>query len=111
MHTNTFVVLIGEKNARYLTLLLIALMYVSAIALVVTGVFLPTVLLVSLALPTARWVWLVFTVPKPKEPPIAYPQWPLWYVAIAFLHNRRFGILYLIGIFSSVLLRALVFHG
>src|SRR5689334_22428121 len=42
--TNTMVVLLGEKRARTTAKLMVALMYVSTIALVIAGVFLPTVL-------------------------------------------------------------------
>jgi 1,4-dihydroxy-2-naphthoate polyprenyltransferase len=108
MNIGTLVVLLGEKNARTLTQASVALMYLSAAALVVTGVFLPTVLLVLLALPRARWLWGVFSQPKPKEPPAGDTIWPLWFVGVAFLHNRRFGSLYLLGLILQILVRAFV---
>jgi 1,4-dihydroxy-2-naphthoate polyprenyltransferase len=108
MHINTLVVLLGEKNARRLTLALVALMYVTALALVVAGVLLPTVLLVLLALPAVRWMWAVFSKPKPTEPPPDDPIWPLFFVGIAFLHNRRFGSFYLLGIVLDIAVRAFI---
>ena len=36
--------------------------------------------------------------PKPLEPPKGYPGWPLWFVAMAFIHNRRFGLLFVTGL-------------
>ncbi len=108
MHINTLVVLIGEQNARRLTLALVILMYVLALALVLTGVLLPTVLLVLLALPAARWMWIIFAKPKPTEPPPDDPIWPLFFVGIAFLHNRRFGSFYLLGIVLDIAARAFI---
>lgn len=108
MGIKTFVVLIGEARARALTVVLVALMYVSAIALVLAGVLLPTLLLVLFALPSAKWVLTAYRFPKPDKPPVEYAGWPLWFVGFTFLHNRRFGMLYLLGIFLHILLRAFV---
>jgi 1,4-dihydroxy-2-naphthoate octaprenyltransferase len=33
--------------------------------------------------------------------------WPLWYVAFAFLHNRRFGTLFALGLLAEVVLTQL----
>jgi hypothetical protein len=32
--------------------------------------------------------------------------WPLWYVAFAFLQNRRFGVLFVLGLSVEVVLHA-----
>jgi 1,4-dihydroxy-2-naphthoate octaprenyltransferase len=108
--TNTMVVLLGETRARMATQILVALMYVSTLALVVAGVFLPTALLVLLALPSAMWLWKIFSAPKPKTPPAWAIGWPLYFVGVAFIHNRRFGMLYLLGIILNIVLN-LVFPG
>ncbi len=52
----------------------------------------------------------VYRQPKPATPPAWYPAsaWPLWFVAFAFQHNRRFGSLFLLGLIADVVLRALV---
>ena len=34
---------------------------------------------------------------KPDAPPEGYRAWPLWFVGIAFIHNRRFGMLFVAG--------------
>lgn len=113
----TLVVMIGERNARRLTQWSTALMYVSTLALLlmglwlprsmtVMGVFMPTLLLVLLAVPSARGLWREFNKPKPTEKPAYDPIWPLYFVAIAFLHNRNFGGLYLLGIILDIALRA-----
>jgi len=48
----------------------------------------------------------MFTMPKPKEMPEGYREdvWPLWFVAGAFLHNRRFGVAYLLALIIDVVL-------
>jgi 1,4-dihydroxy-2-naphthoate octaprenyltransferase len=51
----------------------------------------------------------VYQQPKPSGPPAEYPPaaWPLWFVAFAFLHNRRFGLLFLLGLVGDVIVRRL----
>lgn len=108
MHINTLVVVLGEKNARRLTQACVGLMYLSVIALVFASPLLPTILLVLLALPSAWWLWGVFSQPKPTEPPPNDPIWPLYFVGVAFLHNRRFGSWFLLGLLLDLALRAFV---
>lgn len=105
--TNTMVVLLGEERARSLTKILVALMYVSTSALVLTGIFLPTALLVLFALPLAVSLWKIFSEPKPKTPPEWAIGWPLYFVGVAFVHNRRFGMLYLLGIILNIAINLL----
>ncbi|MDQ3892236.1 MAG: hypothetical protein M3274_04990 [Actinomycetota bacterium] len=33
--------------------------------------------------------------------------WPLWFVAFDFLHNRRFGALFILGLATQAVLRLL----
>jgi 1,4-dihydroxy-2-naphthoate octaprenyltransferase len=41
----------------------------------------------------------MFSNPKPEEKPEDYPEvWPNYFVAGAFVHNRRFGMLFLLGL-------------
>lgn len=105
--THTMVVLLGESLARTTAKVLTALMYVSTIVLVVFGVFFPTALLVLLALPSAVWLWGIYSQPKPQTPPTWAIGWPLYFVGVAFVHNRRFGMLYLGGIILQIILAAL----
>jgi 1,4-dihydroxy-2-naphthoate octaprenyltransferase len=73
--------------------------------LVLTGVFTPALLVVFFAVPLFLQVAAAFRQPKPAAPPAAYPPgiWPLWFVALAFVHNRRFGLLFLGGLTVDVL--------
>ncbi len=106
---HTLPVLIGEKSGRYTILAMFILQYLSVIYLVITGFFTPVMLLVLLALPELVRLWPMFQQPKPAEKPANYPDvWPNYFVASAFVHNRRFGLFYLLAlIVDTVLFRLL----
>lgn len=96
---HTLPVLIGEKAGRFTILVMFILQYMSVIYLVATGFFTPVMLLVLLALPVLFRLWPQFQQPKPEEKPAGYPDsWPNYFVAAAFVHNRRFGLLYLLAL-------------
>ncbi len=103
----TLPVILGERNARMVVLGMLILQYLSVIYLVLTGFFTPFMLIVLLAIPVLTKVWKAYTSPRPDSPPEGYPPeaWPLWYVALAFWHNRRFGTLYLLGLIIEALLQ------
>ncbi len=103
----TLPVLLGERASRAAVRGMVALAYLGTGALVALRLFSPALLLVLLALPQTRLLWDAFRRPRPAEPPPDYPReaWPLWFVAIAFVHNRRFGGLYFLGMFLDALLR------
>ena len=106
---HTLPVLMGEKAARITTLAMMALQYVFVIYLVITGFFSPVLLVVLLGLTAAPAVLAVYKNPKPKERPANYGEeiWPLWFVALSFMHNKRFGMLYVLGLILDVGLKAL----
>jgi len=65
-------------------------------------------LIAFLALPTFFKHFLpMFRKPKPTDRPDEYPEdaWPLWFVGVAFVHNRRFGLLFLLGLFADALIK------
>lgn len=100
--TRTLPVMLGERNARYATLGLLAAFYVTTgIGIAVTALPWPTAIVV-LALPRLVQVWKAMLTPPPPEPPKHYPIWPLWYAAIAFVHVRRAGALLTIGLIIAV---------
>jgi len=103
----TVPVLLGERGARYAVLAMIILQYGLVIYLVATGFFTPAMLIVLLALPTFNTVWQAYRRPRPEERPENYPAdiWPIWFVGFAFYHNRRFGLLFLLGLIAEVVLR------
>ena len=96
----TLPVILGEENAKRAVLGMIILQYLSVLYLVAVGFFTPFMLIVFLSLPVFLKIWKAYTSPRPDSPPEGFPPeaWPLWYVALAFWHNRRFGTLYLLGL-------------
>jgi 1,4-dihydroxy-2-naphthoate octaprenyltransferase len=104
---HTLPVLLGEGASRYTVVSMLVLQYLSVIYLVLTGFFTPVMLIVLLALPEFVRIWPMFRQPKPDEKPADYPDvWPNYFVAGAFVHNRRFGYMFLIGlVLNAVLLR------
>jgi 1,4-dihydroxy-2-naphthoate polyprenyltransferase len=106
---HTLPVLLGERAARYAVIGMMLLQYAFVIYLVAIGFFTPVMLVVLLALPTFRLAVRVFSQPKPAGPPPELPAgvWPFWFVALSFPHNRRFGLLFLLGLLADVTLRAL----
>jgi 1,4-dihydroxy-2-naphthoate octaprenyltransferase len=106
---HTLPVIIGEKAARITTLVMMALQYVLVVYLVITRFFSPVMLVVFFGLTAAPAVWAVYKNPRPKERPADYGEeiWPLWFVALAFFHNKRFGMLFVLGLILDVGLKAL----
>jgi 1,4-dihydroxy-2-naphthoate octaprenyltransferase len=108
---HTLPVIIGERNARYTAMAMMILQYVLVVILVIAAYFTPVMLVVLLALRTFALVFRVYNQPKPEKPPPEYPDegWPLWFVAFAFIHNRSFGLLFLLGlIVDAVLTRTIL---
>ncbi|MDX1614922.1 MAG: prenyltransferase [Candidatus Promineifilaceae bacterium] len=103
----TLPVLLGERNARYTAIGLMAAQYLSVLYLVLIGYFTPVMLVVFLAvfrgfLPIAAR----FRQPRPTERPADWPEegWPLYFVALGFYHNRLFGLLFIVGLVADVIL-------
>ena len=101
---HTLPVIIGERNARYAALLMMALQYVIVVYLVLTRYFSPAMLVVLLALPALVLCFRMFRHPRPETRPDFYPEdaWPLWFVASSFVHSRRFGGFFLLGLIMDV---------
>jgi 1,4-dihydroxy-2-naphthoate polyprenyltransferase len=103
---HTLPVIIGEKAGRYIILAMFALQYLATIYLVIIRFFTPVLLVVLLALPALYQILPLFRQPRPKEKPADFPDvWPNYFVAAAFVHNRRFGIWYLLGLILEAVLR------
>jgi 1,4-dihydroxy-2-naphthoate octaprenyltransferase len=93
--------LLGEHQARIATQALSIGMYVSVAALVVWQQM-PGLLLVAGALPLLLSLLRWYSRPKPERPPEGYRAWPLWFVGMAFIHNRRYGMLFVVGLAAQV---------
>lgn len=107
----TLPVVIGEKISRILVIFMTLFQYIFVLYLVVKGFFTPVVLLVLLALRTFFKTLLpMYKSTKPEVKPDNYPEdiWPLWYVAAAFYHTRRFGIIYLISLIIDTILKIIL---
>jgi 1,4-dihydroxy-2-naphthoate octaprenyltransferase len=102
----TMPIVLGEQPARYTTIALSLGMYASTAALAVWQEMWALVLVVG-ALPLMQLVWRIYMKPKPSEPPEGYPAWPLWFVGAAFIHNRRFGLLFVAGLAITIVLNEL----
>lgn len=106
---HTLPVVIGEKAARYAALTMMILPYLFTGYLIAAKFFTPIMLIVLLALPNFLKIYPIFLKPKPETRPEGYPEgqggWPLYFVGFAFLNNRSFGSLFMLGLFADVLLR------
>jgi 1,4-dihydroxy-2-naphthoate octaprenyltransferase len=102
---HTLPVLLGERASRYTVVGMLVLQYLSVVYLVITGFFTPVMLIVFFAVPTFLKFLPMFRQPKPAEKPADYPDfWPNYFVGAAFGHNRRFGLLYLLGLILNAVL-------
>lgn len=103
----TMPVILGEKAARYTVMGMIAIQYLTVIALVMTGFFTPVMLVVLAALTAIPRVWTIYKNPKPENCPPDYDPsiWPLWFSAISFYHNRRYGMFLMLGLMLEVVMR------
>lgn len=99
-------VVLGEKNALLLNKITFIGFYVLILALVLTGVGTPWLLLTLLAVPRLIFVWGAYSKPKPAERPENWPIWPLWYVAYAMHLNRSYGALFILALVVPLVLRA-----
>jgi 1,4-dihydroxy-2-naphthoate polyprenyltransferase len=103
----TLPVRIGERNARLLTRGLFLGFYVSIVALAATGALSAWALVALLGVTRLVPVWKVFSSPKPDGPPPEYPDypiWPLWFTAAAFVHARRAGACFVLGLALAAIL-------
>ena len=101
---HTLPVILGKELSLRLNQVLMVSFYVIVAVLVTRGILGAGVLLVALAIPRLLTVLQAFSQPKPAGPPPGYRLWPLWYVSLAFYHNRLAGGLFVLGLALNVLL-------
>ncbi len=104
---HTLPVLLGESLSRYTVIGMLVIQYLSVLYLIVSGFFTPILLIVLFAIPAFMRVFRILSQPTPHEKPEEFPAdvWPNWYVAAAFYHNRRFGLLFLGGLVLDTIYR------
>lgn len=104
---HTLPVLLGERISRYMMIGMLVLQYVLVVYLIVVGYYTLVLLVVFLALRKFFQVLPMFLKPKPEEKPPDYPDvWPNYFVGGAFVHNRTFGLFYLLGLIINAVLVA-----
>jgi 1,4-dihydroxy-2-naphthoate octaprenyltransferase len=94
----TLPVLVGERAARGVDVIALALMYLTVAFLIADGRLTPYAAIVALALPRAWRAVALLARPAPAAPPEGYVGWPLWYHRACLQHNRLFGWLYIAGL-------------
>ncbi len=106
---HTLPVLLGERLSRYTVIGMLLLQYILVVYLIFIRFFTPVMLITLMALPAFIKVYKTLTKPLPEERPEDFPAdiWPNWFVAAAFYHNKRFGLLYLLGLILDTILRVL----
>jgi 1,4-dihydroxy-2-naphthoate octaprenyltransferase len=100
----TLPVILGRRVSLRLNQALMIAFYAIVAILVLRGLLGPGVLLVALAIPRLVSVLQAYDQPRPAGPPPGYRLWPLWYVSLAFYHNRLAGGLFVLGLALNVLL-------
>jgi 1,4-dihydroxy-2-naphthoate octaprenyltransferase len=104
MGIRTLPVILGERNARLFTAMLMVAFYPIVLGAAAAGWIGPWVALVVLGLPRLAAVLRTYARPKPDSPPFSYVGWPLWFVGAAFIHTRRAGALLALGLLLNVVL-------
>jgi 1,4-dihydroxy-2-naphthoate octaprenyltransferase len=102
----TLPVLVGEAAARFLNMAAIILAYaVTLYMIAVPRFFTPVLLIVFFAAPLGWNALRRLSRPRPREAPPGYPIWPRWFSTVAFVHNRRFGNLFILGVALDTIVR------
>jgi 1,4-dihydroxy-2-naphthoate octaprenyltransferase len=101
---HTLPVLLGKQTSLRLNQLLMIAFYPIVALLVLRGDLGWGVLLVAFAIPRLLEVLKRYREPKPATAPEGFLIWPLWYVAIAFYHNRLAGGLFVLGLVVNLAL-------
>lgn len=104
---HTLPVVLGEKISRYMVVTMFVAAYLITIWLVITKTFTPVMLLVLFALPITIKYTRIFFSPRPEEKPEGHEGWPLHFVAAAFVNNRKFGSLFMLGMLLDMVIRML----
>jgi len=102
----TLPVILGERNARWTTILLWFMQYVLVGWLILSGSVGFALAIVLLAIPKYFWAVRVFSKPRPESEPEELERgvWPLYLSAHAFQYNKRFGLLFLMGLIIDLVL-------
>ena len=98
----TLPVLLGERRARAATLAVMAGFYLLLVVCVLVRALPWPTLLALGGIYRLGKIWRWFRVPRPDQPPVPVPVWPLWFAALAFVHLRITGPLLVLGLAIAV---------
>ncbi len=103
---HTLPVILGERNSRWTTIFLWLAQYLLVAWLIFSGALDWPLAVVLFAIPKYLWAVKIFAKPRPKEKPEGKigETWPLYLVHQAFIYNKRFGSLFLLGIILDLIL-------
>lgn len=101
----TLPVILGEKLSRWTTIVLWLVQYLLVAWLIVDGYLGFAAAIVLFAIPKYIWAAKVFAQPRPTEKPEGEKGrgWPLYLVDHAFQYNKRFGLLFLLGLIIDLM--------
>jgi len=102
----TLPVILGEYNSRWVTIIIWGIQYLLVGWLILTGYLGFAMAVVVLALPKYFWAVRIFSKPRPLTEPETLEKgvWPLYLSAHAFIYNKRFGLLFLLGLIIDLVL-------
>ena len=102
----TLPVVIGQTLARYLDILALVAVYGIILYLIFANrFFTPVMLIVFFAAKLLMYALAVLAKPRPEGPPEGYEGWPIWFSGFTFFHNRRFTMLFMLGVLIDTILR------
>lgn len=110
---HTLPVLLGEETSRYIVIGMMVLPFLLVLYLIAARGFSFVLLITLLAIPRLRQIVPAFLQPKPIERPADFPEgqggWPLYFAPLAFVYNRAFGLYFLLGLLTDVILKKFIF--
>lgn len=101
---HTLPVILGEQASKRLNQVLMVSFYLISAILILTQTVGVWVALIVFAIPRLLRALKQYSQPRPDKYPDGQPMGPLWYVAVAFYHNKLAGGLFVLGLILSLLI-------
>jgi 1,4-dihydroxy-2-naphthoate octaprenyltransferase len=104
---HTLPVVLGERWSRRLAMITMVGQYVTVGGLIAGGRLGAPLALCLIGVPDLIRAMRIYAKPRPTVQPPGYPAsvWPLWCVSYAFVHNRAFGLGFVLGLAADVAVR------
>lgn len=101
----TLPVILGEKLARYTTLVIWALQYAAFFYFIYKGALGISLLIIVFALPKYIQTFKVFLKSKPVQPGDGIETtWPLHFASYAFVYNKQMSMLFFLGLILDIVI-------